>query len=182
MPKANEKAHLRERFRRERKVSFIPESFSHVLSAPEFTDAKIVASYLSYGEEPSTQEINSELLKRGVTVLLPRVEGDQMKWISWDGKLESLKARGKILEPTGTPYESVSEIEIIIVPALHIDRDGYRLGQGGGHYDRALSHFSGWKLGLAYAGEISSESLPRQDHDVALNAAATPNLIVRFSK
>ena len=66
------------------------------------------------------------------------------------------------------------------MPALRIDRDGYRLGQGGGYYDRALPLMSGWKIALVHSGEVTSEVLPRETHDIAVNAAATPDLIVRF--
>lgn len=69
----------------------------------------------------------------------------------------------------------------MIVPALHIDQEGYRLGQGGGYYDRALSYIPGWKIGLVHAGELTSEILPREVHDIPLNAAATPSILVRFN-
>ena len=73
-------------------------------------------------------------------------------------------------------------IDVVIVPALRIDRDGYRLGQGGGYYDRALPTMSGWKIALVHSGEVTSEVLPRESHDIAVDAAATPDLIVRFNK
>ncbi|CAB4664808.1 unannotated protein [freshwater metagenome] len=68
----------------------------------------------------------------------------------------------------------------MIVPALQIDSEGYRLGKGGGYYDRALPMIDGWKVGLIYSGELSEELLPRENHDVPLNAAATPDEVVRF--
>ena len=52
--------------------------------------------------------------------------------------------------------------------ALRIDRDGYRLGQGGGYYDRALPQMSGWKIALVHSGEVTSEVLPRETHDIAM--------------
>ena len=67
---------------------------------------------------------------------------------------------------------------------LAIDPEGYRLGQGGGFYDRALVKDqvqSAWTIGLIHPDEISSEDLPRDEWDVALNAAATPDLVLRFS-
>ena len=56
------------------------------------------------------------------------------------------------------------------------------MGQGGGFYDRALPTLPGWKLGLVHTGELTSETLPRESHDIALDAAATPSLIVRFKR
>ena len=76
----------------------------------------------------------------------------------------------------------MSGIDVMIVPALHIDQEGYRLGQGGGYYDRALEYLPGWKIGLVHPGELTSESLPREAHDMALDAAATPSIVVRFKR
>ena len=73
-------------------------------------------------------------------------------------------------------------IEIIVVPALRIDRSGYRLGQGGGFYDRALATTKAFTIGLIHPDEISSEDLPREDWDIPLQAAATPDLVIRFTQ
>lgn len=88
----------------------------------------------------------------------------------------------KISEPLGQPITNLSQIQAVIVPALKIDQSGFRLGQGGGYYDRALPHLHAWKIGLVYAGELSSETLPHEVHDVPLDAAATPSIVVRFNR
>lgn len=179
---AEKKKQLRERFRRERRERYIPATFSILLTAPEIRSAKIIASYISVGDEPNTLELNRELLKKGMTLLLPRVEGKILQWVEWDGDAKALKETKKLMEPIGPPVTDISIIDAVIVPALHIDRDGYRLGQGGGFYDRALPTMTGWKVGLVHSGEITGEPLPREDHDVRLSAAATPDLIVRFAQ
>jgi 5-formyltetrahydrofolate cyclo-ligase len=43
-------------------------------------------------------------------------------------------------------------------------------------------HLSAWKIGLVYAGELTSEMLPHEAHDVPLDAAATPSIVVRFNR
>lgn len=174
------KEELRERLRRERRQKFTPSSFSIILNSPEILAAKTVTSYYSYGDEPSTHEINKALIKAGKKLLLPRVNGEQLDWIQWNGDESSLKISRKLSEPVGEPVQDLSDVDVIIVPALHIDQEGYRLGQGGGYYDRALAHLPGWKIGLVYAGELTSEILPREAHDIPLNAAATPSILVRF--
>jgi 5-formyltetrahydrofolate cyclo-ligase len=68
----------------------------------------------------------------------------------------------------------------VIAPALHIDSQGFRLGQGGGYYDRALSEINAWTVALIFPEESSEELLPRESHDVAVNAYATYEKIVRF--
>jgi 5-formyltetrahydrofolate cyclo-ligase len=144
--------------------------------------ATIIASYVSYGYEPNTVELNRALIKSGKTLMLPRVNKDHIDWIYWDGDQNKLVEKKKILEPVGEVISTLPAIDVVIVPALRIDRDGYRLGQGGGYYDRALPMMSGWKIALVHSGEVTSEVLPREPHDIAVDAAATPDLIVRFRK
>ena len=177
---AEKKAELRKRYRRERRERYVNATFTILLSAPEIKSAKTITSYISVGDEPNTQELNRELLKRGVTLLLPRVEGTLLQWVKWNGDKSVLRESEKLLEPLGPAVTDLSLIDAVIVPALHIDRDGYRLGQGGGFYDRALPLMNGWKVGIVHSGEITGEPLPREGHDYRLSAAATPDLILRF--
>jgi 5-formyltetrahydrofolate cyclo-ligase len=173
---------LRDRYRRERRDRYIASTFVYLLSAPELFAARCVTSYLSVGDEPSTLELNRELISGGITVLLPRVAGKALQWVEWNGDMRNLRETRKLLEPVGKERMDVSDLAVMIIPALHIDQDGYRLGQGGGYYDRALPNMPGWKVGIVYPGEITGDLLPREDHDVQLSAAATPDLIVRFAK
>lgn len=176
----DQKASLRERARRERSQKFIPSNFNVILKAPEILAASVIASYLSYEFEPSTAEINEALIKAGKTLVLPRINGDQLEWVQWSGDPSALIMKKKISEPIGDPIADYAEIQVVIVPALRIDQSGYRLGQGGGYYDRALPKLNAWKIGLVHTGELSSEVLPREAHDIALDAAATPSIVVRF--
>jgi len=173
---------LRDRYRRERRDRYLPSSFSFLLDAPELQSAKCVTSYISTGNEPSTTELNRELLDRGVTILLPRVHGKVLQWVEWNGDRKSLKESKGLFEPVGKERDDISDIDVVIVPGLHLDQQGYRLGQGGGFYDRALPTMPGWKVGVVYSGEITSDPLPRESHDFQLDAGATPDLIIRFPK
>ena len=178
----NQKAILRDRARRERSQKFISSNFNVILKAPEIESATTIASYISYEYEPSTVEINDALLRSGKVVLLPRINGDQLEWVSWDGDPAKLLTKKKISEPVGPALSDLTQIQAVIVPALRIDQSGFRLGQGGGYYDRALAHMKAWKIGLVYAGELSSEVLLHEPHDVPLDAAATPSIVVRFNR
>lgn len=180
MNQSTVKKELRERLRRERSLKFIPSNFNIILQLPEIVAASTITSYFSYGDEPSTTEINQALLRAGKRLLLPRVHGEILEWIEWKGDANQLKITKKLSEPIGDPVLDLSGIDVMIVPALHIDQEGYRLGQGGGFYDRALEYLPGWKIGLVHPGELTSEALPREAHDMALDAAATPSIIVRF--
>jgi 5-formyltetrahydrofolate cyclo-ligase len=176
------KRELRSELRRNRELSFMPESWLHLLRSREIESASVVASYISYGFEPQTVDINEALIRAGKRLVIPRTLKDRdIEWVLWDGSQGSLRKRGKVLEPVGEKFNEESAIDVVIVPALHIDHQGNRMGQGGGSYDRALSRISAWKVGLVAAGELGSTPLPVEEHDQKLDAAATPTLLVRFT-
>ena len=179
MDKQQNKSELRKLYRRQRADRFNTESWLHILSASELKNATNVASYISYEFEPETSDINQRLIKDGKKVFLPRLlENNDIQWVSWNGSSENLTKVEKIYEPIGDAVEV--ELDVIILPALHVDRMGNRLGQGGGSYDRALSRSKAFKIALLHHGELTSEILPVQPHDEKVDAAATPEIIVRF--
>ena len=179
MDKQQNKSELRKLYRRQRADRFNSESWLHILSATELKGATNIASYISYEFEPETNDINQRLIKDGKKVFLPRLlENNDIQWVSWNGSSENLTKVEKIYEPIGDAVEV--ELDVIILPALHVDRMGNRLGQGGGSYDRALSRSKAFKIALLHYGELTSEILPVQPHDEKIDAAATPEIIVRF--
>lgn len=179
MDKQQNKSELRKLYRRQRADRFNTESWLHILSATELKGATNIASYISYEFEPETSDINQRLIKDGKKLFLPRLlENNDIQWVSWDGSTENLTKVEKIFEPIGDAVEV--ELDVIILPALHVDRMGNRLGQGGGSYDRALSRSKAFKIALLHYGELTSEILPIQPHDEKIDAAATPEIVVRF--
>ena len=179
MDKQQNKSELRKLYRRQRADRFNTESWLHILSATELKSATNIASYISYEFEPETSDINQRLIKDGKKVFLPRLlENNDIQWVSWNGSSENLTKVEKIYEPIGDAVEV--ELDVIILPALHVDRMGNRLGQGGGSYDRALSRSKAFKIALLHYGELTSEILPIQPHDEKIDAAATPEIVVRF--
>jgi len=141
---------------------------SLLLEQVEFAQVEVVASYTSYGNEPSTQGFNFTLLSREVQILLPHLlEDNSLEWVDFK--------TGKNFGVTG-----ISLAQIVVVPALSVDESGMRIGQGGGSYDRALKLNSGWKVCLLHDGEIFEGKLPQEIHDQKVNAVVTPTKIIRF--
>jgi 5-formyltetrahydrofolate cyclo-ligase len=174
------KSALRKRYRRERADRFTKESWLHILAADEFKEVSKIGSYISYEFEPETSDINQSIISLGKTLFLPRLlKNNDLEWVIWEGDKSKLKKSGKTYEPIGEAAENV-ELEIIILPALHIDPAGNRLGQGGGSYDRVLARCNAWSIALLYRGELTSEMLPVEPHDQKVKAAANPEIIVRF--
>ena len=69
--------------------------------------------------------------------------------------------------------------ELILVPALAFDLKGFRLGQGGGYYDRFLSAHALFSVGLA-RDALLLEEVPREDHDCGVSCLVTESRILRF--
>jgi 5-formyltetrahydrofolate cyclo-ligase len=80
--------------------------------------------------------------------------------------------------PSPTDDAETLTPQLLITPLLAFDRDGYRLGQGGGYYDRTIAALraagSLFVIGLAYAGQQIARA-PREAHDQPLDAILTEN-------
>jgi 5-formyltetrahydrofolate cyclo-ligase len=157
-----------------------------LLAVPEMEMAGTVAAYASVGDEPDTRGLLFALWKRGAYVLLPLLlpDGD-LDWASYEGP-DSLRPgpRGT-LEPSEPPRGpgAVASADVVLTPALAVDRTGTRLGRGGGSYDRALARVGPAILTVAllYDGELV-EALPAEPHDRPVRAAVTPSAgLVRFA-
>jgi 5-formyltetrahydrofolate cyclo-ligase len=149
-----------------------------VLSLPEIQMAGTVAAYLSVGTEPDTRGLVYALWKRGTYVLLPLLQADNdLDWASYEGP-DSLAAgpRG-LLEPTEPPrgMNAVTSADLVIVPALAVDRGGMRLGRGGGSYDRALARVGAAvpTIALIYDDELLDE-VPAGALDQRVRMVAQP--------
>lgn len=177
MSAQNDKSALRDRYRRERRARFVEHDFLNLLEIPEVQSAKIIGSYFSINDEPSTAALNRALHRSGKTVALPSLNQKVMTWSIWDGATIDLSK--KIPEAMGEAIDPRT-FDILFIPALRVDRRGYRLGQGGGYFDRQLAVLSAWTCALVHPDEISSSDLPTDEWDIPVKAFATPHLISRI--
>jgi 5-formyltetrahydrofolate cyclo-ligase len=141
--------------------------------------ATTVAAYASVRDEPPTHELLDLLAGRGLTVLLPVVGADGLDWAEYDG-WAALADHDGLLEPTGDPAGPAALLaaEVVLAPALAVDRQGHRLGRGGGYYDRALVGVPRERIvAVVFADEVLDD-LPVQRHDVPVSAALTPEGVV----
>lgn len=144
--------------------------------------ATTVCAYLPVGTEPGSPELLDRLTQLCSVVLLPvtalSAEGEHLP-LSWGryGPGTLVAARFGLQEPPEPwlPPTAIAEADVVLVPALAVDRSGVRLGRGGGFYDRSLALCSpGTRLVAVVRDEELLDALPGEAHDVAMTHALTP--------
>ena len=123
----------------------------------------LVASFKALREEPSLQAFEQHI-DAICHFVYPTVERKtlppQMKFAS--------RENGR--EVTGR------DIDVFLVPGVAFDKQGYRLGRGGGFYDRYLQDCKGLKIGIAFSCQVSKAALPRESHDIPMDMLITENM------
>ena len=135
------------------------------LQHPFYQEAKTIATYLSFPHEFQTQELIEQALKDGKKVLIPKTyPKGRMDFVVYDPQ-QLVKTSFGLLEPQGDlEVVDASQIDLIHVPGLAFTTEGYRIGYGGGYYDRYLEHFSGHTLSTIYRYQIQ-DFIP-ENHDI----------------
>ncbi|MCC9195863.1 5-formyltetrahydrofolate cyclo-ligase [Arthrobacter sp. zg-Y820] len=144
-----------------------------------------VAGYLSTGREPGTAPLLENLLEMGYDVVVPVCEPDRrLSWCRWKPGTPLLPGLfPSVPEPAGprlSPAE-LPDLNLLLVPALAVDRNGVRMGKGGGYYDRFLSELrSGGNpapaVGIVYDHELAPAGHWTPDpFDEPMDAVLTPS-------
>jgi len=127
------------------------EISAQLFDAPFYASAKTVMTYLSYKSEPDTLGIVSRMLADGKTVCAPVCFGNgRMEAYAFEDAGVLMPSSLGILEPPKQRRISPAEIDLNIVPGCCFNGKGYRIGYGGGYYDRYLQNFRGVTCGLFY--------------------------------
>ena len=145
---------------------FIDQALTEqLLQHPFYQEAKVIATYLSFPHEFQTQELIEQALKDGKKVLIPKTyPKGRMDFVVYNPQ-QLVKTSFGLLEPQGDlEVVDASQIDLIHVPGLAFTTEGYRIGYGGGYYDRYLKHFSGNTLSTVYPCQIR-DFIP-EDHDI----------------
>ena len=145
-----------------------------------------VAMTIKFGTEPDTDPVMEALYAEGIQIWVPISHADRsMSWVRWapDVPMEQ-SALGPIQEPVGERFgaEAVADADVIIVPALAVDSAGYRLGKGGGYYDRFLAALPYLTERLPFLVtpvfdyefvDAQAEAFPVEEHDLPVQAVVT---------
>ena len=149
--------------------------FEKFLSLPQVEEAQTVFAFWGIpGKEPDTACLIGELIRRGKTVGLPRMLPDhRMEVRRYDPDKPLMTVSFGISEPgEDCPLLEGEDIGLALVPAVCYDRRGYRLGFGGGYYDRWLEPFEGFRAGLC-RGAVLQDRVPTERHDAKVDMLLT---------
>jgi 5-formyltetrahydrofolate cyclo-ligase len=182
------KRHLRERMATLRRLQ--PEAdrvdrsrsiCRRVLDMSQFGNARAVFGYVTMGKEADPAGILTAALESGKGVGLPRVDAgtgllSMHKWSSGD---PLMKSKMGPMEPLDSaPLLEPSRGDLILVPALAVDQRGYRIGRGGGFYDRLLAAVPhATSICIAYDFQLIIES-PVTAGDFPVSWVATDRRVI----
>jgi len=141
--------------------------------------------YLQNDNELGTEHLIRLLFQSNCKVYLPVISdysNNQMQFIRYQQHSQMQNNRFGIPEPADGENISIEQLDIIFLPLTAFDRQGHRLGMGGGFYDRALAKVSGEKpilVGLAYDFQ-ELPTCPAESFDHSLQMIMTPKRVIHF--
>lgn len=162
---------------RARKIHISPEQkakesvrvFSQIEQLEIFHSCKNILLYNSLPDELPTKETIKQWLSLK-NIFLPRVKGNELEIVPYNG-IMSNDNPFHIEEPIGIPV-SAEVLDLIIVPAVALDKKCQRMGRGKGFYDRLLSTTNAYTIGVAMDCQLF-DTIPTEPHDVPLDAVFT---------
>ena len=134
-------------------------------------------TFLAIGKnkEPDVLPLFKDLWNSGKKVVVSKTDFlfKQMRHYYLNEETNLIVNKKGIPEPVDAKEALLEELDVIFVPLLLSDRKGYRIGYGGGYYDRLLSETNSLKVGLSLSPPVD-EILQKEDWDIPLNYLITP--------
>ena len=142
-----------------------------------YRNAKTIGAYYSIGSEVKTQDILQEILNAGKELALPKVVKDDLVFKKISNFSELEPGNFSVMEPKDK-CGVIKNLDVILVPAIALSKDGFRLGYGFGYYDKYLHGKKSTAIALSYAKQII-RSFPVDDHDVKMNFIVTEDKVFK---
>ena len=137
---------------------------------PLYQQAKSIYGYLPYNQEVRTVPMLRQAQLDGKRVAVPKVYGDEMKFLWLDDLNRTVSGAYNIPEPVGDEPEATDETALILMPGLAFDPAGHRCGYGGGFYDKYLAaHKNHPTIALCYGFQMYKH-LDVDEFDIPVDA------------
>jgi 5-formyltetrahydrofolate cyclo-ligase len=157
----------------------------HLKNIPEFKFARAVAGFVAFRNEVATKEILEMILSKKIALFLPRINPSTrtMQFYHITDLRQLIKNNMGILEPDPEKcvLGDIHHISLVLTPGVVFSKDGYRIGYGGGYYDRFFTTISEdvARVGLAFDLQIVDiDEMPRQPHDLPVHRIITESQIM----
>ena len=146
------------------------ESLAWQLSeVPEYRNAHSIYGYLPYNQEVHTVPILEQALRDGKRVAVPKCYGDEMRFIWMEDLSRVERGYAGIPEPIADGPVADDERALVLMPGLAFDRQGHRIGYGGGFYDKFLAREGSHPtVALCYDFQIF-DHLETEEYDVPVD-------------
>ena len=152
------------------------EAISRLMKDPAFLAAETIGMTISAFPEVNTYELMEKCWAVGKKVAAPKCypESRSMDFRIIENITQLEVVYMKLQEPivSKTTYIKPSDIDLLIVPGVVFSKRGYRIGFGGGYYDRFLANYFGITRSLAFDCQIA-ESIPVETHDLPVQGIYT---------
>ncbi|HKL76165.1 MAG TPA: 5-formyltetrahydrofolate cyclo-ligase [Halanaerobiales bacterium] len=160
-----------------------------ILSLKEIKESKNIMIYVSYRSEVSTNKLIISLLNNNKRIFAPYCIKDEkrMEVVEIENPDQDLeKGAYGIKEPAKRIRNNKIDpknLDIVVVPAVAFSKSGYRVGYGGGYYDRFLERLANKTItiGINYE-EMLFDTVPKEDHDLAVDMVVTDKRLLRINK
>ena len=147
-----------------------------VLQLPECRAASVVMGFLPLPDEPDTLPLLAKLIRMGKTVCVPHTLVKERRMFPVHLRVIAGLTAGEcgIPEPASQEPCDPASIDLLLIPARAFDKEGNRLGRGGGFYDRFLAHDAprGVRCGIGFSCQLL-DSVPHTDTDVPMDIIVT---------
>lgn len=148
------------------KSAALAEKFFETL---QYRNAKTVYGYLPYNQEVRTTPILAQALKDGKKVAVPKVYGDTMRFIYLEDLQAVAPGYAGIPEPVADGPVAEDATALVLMPGLAFDKEGHRMGYGGGFYDKFLAQEQNHPtVALCYDFQIL-ENIPTEQYDIPVD-------------
>ena len=139
------------------------------LETEQYRNAKTIYGYLPYNQEVRTVPILERALADGKQVAVPKIYGDEMRFLVLEDLAQVEKSEKGIPEPVADEPVACDPTALVLMPGMAFTRDGDRMGYGGGYYDKFLAQEPDHPtVALCYSLQML-ETLPKEAYDIPVD-------------
>jgi len=175
---------LRKMLREKNDYKFNSNIIDQLFKNKKLDSVKVISSFFSIKSEIPTTDLNEYLIRKNIILVLPVVDTNNkiLSFRQFKKNQNLIEGNYKIFEPPKINKELTPDL--LFVPCLAFDRKGYRLGYGGGYYDRTFAYFKKinhqfTSIGFAYDDQ-KVDNVARDKFDYKLNYVLTEKELYTF--